>query len=136
MRINGIGVTLLGVSEYDNDGNCTATVWFTFIYLPLIPLRRLKVRFAEHKGSGFSYSIISRENLRISEILRTLLFGWVLFPLVIFGPGVLVQDSVWQAIGLPDFIHIPFGIAAVIWVFVSCFKLLDRHEAKCRPKSY
>lgn len=134
MRINGIGATLLGISAPDEFGNSTATTWFTFIYLPLIPVGRMTVRFLEHKGSGFSYTIIKKEKLVLTEIFRTYLFGWILFPLMIFGPAAIVQKGIWETLGLPEAIHIPFGVVAVIWVFAACLKLDSWHEAKCRAR--
>lgn len=136
MRINGIGTTFLGVSKQDENGIATATNWFTFIYLPIFPSIRVRVRFLPHQGSGFSFELLSYEKLVFKEILKTYLFGWILFPLMIFAPAVLTIKQVWIQIGLPEMIHIPFGIAAFIWVFVSIWKLLDRQDEKCRPQKY
>lgn len=36
IRLNGIGTTFLGVSPKDSNGQATATVWFTFVYIPLV----------------------------------------------------------------------------------------------------
>lgn len=133
MRINGIGTTFLGISVPDKNGISTATNWFTFLWLPIFPFSRVKVRFLPHTGSGFSYQLISHEKLVFKEIIKTYLFCWMLFPLAIFGPAVLTIKQVWEQIGLPETIHIPFGIMAFIWVFVSLWKLSDWHEARCYP---
>jgi hypothetical protein len=78
--------------------------------------------------------VVSYEKLVVKELLRTYLFGWLLFPLMIFGPAVLTVKEVWASVGLPEIIHIPFGVCAFVWVFVSIWKLLDWHESKCRPQ--
>lgn len=134
MRINGIGTTFLGISEQDKNGIATASNWFTFIFLPIFPTSRVRISFHEHIGDGYSYEIISYEKLVLNEILKTYLYGWILFPVMIFGGAILTVKEVWQTVGLPEIIHIPFGIVAFIWVFVSIWKLQDWHEAKCRPK--
>lgn len=134
MRLNGIGTTHLGISPQDENGIATATNWFTLFYLPIFPIARLRVRFLEHQGSGYTYVVVSNEKIVVKELLRTYLFGWLLFPLMIFGPAVLTIKEVWAAVGLPKIIHIPFGVCAFIWVFVSIWKLMDWHESKCRPE--
>ena len=134
MRINGIGTTFLGISKQDENGVATATNWFTIFFLPIFPFTRVQVRFFPSQGSGFTFELLSYQKLVFKEILKTYLLGWIIFPLLIFAPAVLTQNQVWEQIGLPEIIHIPFGIAAFIWVFVSIWKLLDWQEAKCRPK--
>jgi hypothetical protein len=133
MRINGIGSIFLGISAPDENGISTATNWFTFIFLPIIPFGRVKVRFLPHIGSGFSYQLISKEKLVLREVLKTYLFCWILFPLAIFGPAVLTIKQVWAKVGLPEIIHIPFGVVAVIWIFVCLWKLEDWHDSKFHP---
>lgn len=134
MRINGIGTTFLGISKQDENGIATATTWFTFIFLPIFPFRRLRVKFFEHIGSGFSYEIISFEKLVLSEILKTYLFGWIIFPGMGLLPLIIAIKEVWQAIGLPNILHIPYIILTIIWMIAFIWKLSDWHEEKCRPQ--
>lgn len=133
MRINGIGTTLLGISKPDDQGTSTATVWFTFVFLPIFPIRRLRVRFLEHQGSGFTYQVISYEKLVLSELLKTLLFGWLLIPLFAVAPLILSVKEVWTGLGFPGSLQIPYIILCVIWVGVVIWKTADRHDARCRP---
>ena len=133
MRINGIGTTLLGISKPDGEGISTATKWFTFVFLPIFPIRRMRVRFLPHKGSGFSYQIISNERLVLAELLKTLLYCWVLIPLIGFAPLIFALKEIWTALGLPKSLQIPYIIAGVIWVGVIIWKTADRHEERCRP---
>lgn len=130
MRLSGIGTTLLGVRPSDVESESTATEWFTFIYLPLVPLARYRLRFLPHTGSGFSYEILAREPIHAREVLTTYLNGWILTPIVLFSPLVLAVREVWSAIGLPESLYIPFVVLAILWLIVALWILLDRHEAK------
>lgn len=134
MRINGIGTTFLGVSEQDENGIAAATAWFTFIYLPIFPISRMRVRFLPHKGSGFAYELISKDKLVFKEILITYLYGWILYPLVIAFPSFLAIKEVWQLLGLPESVHIGYIICSVIWAIVCIWKLMDWQDERCRPK--
>ena len=134
MRINGIGTTFLGVSKQDENNIATANVWFTLLYLPIFPFRRMRVRFFEHQGSGFSYQIVSDKKLVLGEILKTYIFGWIIFPVIGLLPLIIAIKEVWQSFGLPQFLHIPYIILTIIWMFVYIWRLADWHEAKCRPK--
>lgn len=133
MRINGIGLTFLSVSAPDENGISFSTTWFTFAYLPIFPIRRKRVRFLPHTGSGFSYEFISDEKLSLIEILKTYLFGWLLFPLLLIFPAIFAHKSIWQMLNLPESIHIGYIIFSVIWAVVVGWKLMDWHDAKYRP---
>ncbi|MBX7170200.1 MAG: hypothetical protein K1X72_04530 [Pyrinomonadaceae bacterium] len=135
MRINGIGLTFLSVSTPDENGISFATTWFTFAYLPIFPIRRKRVRFLPHQGSGFSFEFISDEKLDLSEIFKTYLFGWLIYPLLLGFPAILAHKNIWQKISLPESIHIGYIIFSVIWALVCGWKLLDWHEAKYRPRN-
>lgn len=134
MRINGIGITFLGVSKQDENGIATATAWFTFVYLPIFPISRSRVRFLPHQGSGFSYELISGEKFVFKEILKTYFFGWILYPLIIAFPAIFAFKEVWQYLGLPESIHIAYIIFTVIWAICCGWKLMDKQEEKCRLK--
>lgn len=134
MRINGIGITFLGISKQDENGIATATAWFTFVYLPIFPISRSKVRFLPHRGNGFSYELISKEKLVLKEILKTYLFGWILYPIIIAFPAIFAFKEVWQFLGLPQSIHIAYIIFTIIWAIVCIWKLMDLQDEKCRPQ--
>ncbi|MCB8945715.1 MAG: hypothetical protein H6658_18355 [Ardenticatenaceae bacterium] len=136
MRINGVGTTFLGISPMDETGVATATWWFTFLYLPLLPLGRRRVRFLPHKGTGFSYQELERLPLNGREIALTYLTGWLLFPLLMLGPMALSIKEVWLAMGLPLSLQVPYLIAAIIWVVVLVWKLSDWHEARTHPPTH
>jgi hypothetical protein len=133
MRINGIGATLLGISKPDEYGESTATRWFTFAFLPIFPIRRIRVKFLPHKGSGFSYQRVRREKLVLAEVLKTYLFGWVLIPVFAAGPSFLGFSGIWTALALPMSFQIPYLVVSIVWAGIVIWKTADRHEERCRP---
>jgi hypothetical protein len=106
---NGIGTGLLGWRHQD-DGLSTATLWFTVVYLPVIPLRRFRVRNltdfdAERSptwfevvaalGGGVSWTdpVDTLERLPLSwrEIAGTYLRCYALIPLLCLWPVAVVR---------------------------------------------
>jgi hypothetical protein len=68
MRINGIGTMWLGATA--REGNrCFATLWFTFVFAPLIPIRRAKLELLPHQGAGFTYRELEKTALDGRETL-------------------------------------------------------------------
>lgn len=132
-RINGIGTMFLGISPPAPDGSCTATVWFTLFFLPLIPLRRERIRFVEQQGSGFSYQHVRREPHSPREILRTLLFCWFLIPAFAATPLVFAAKPIWVALGVPTAVHIVYIVLCCLWILFVTLSVVRRHEARCRP---
>lgn len=131
MRINGIGVTYLGISRTDETGCCEATLWFTFLFAPLFPLARHRLRrHLSPDGRFFRYERVAKTPLLGKEILRTYLFGWLLFPLLLFWPGVLAFREVWQGLGLPESLYTAAIAFAIVWLIVFSWKLMDWHEAR------
>ncbi len=43
--LNGIGTKFYGQRDFSPDGSYITTEWFVFIYIPLIPLKSLRVRY-------------------------------------------------------------------------------------------
>ena len=101
---NGIGTRLLGWTHRD-DGTATATVWFTFLYLPLFPLSRHALisptaedfepaasvgqalqGLGQHMTLETDYRFIGRLPLSGGEVFGTYLFAYVWLPLKVFAP--------------------------------------------------
>lgn len=114
-RINGIGLSFDGVSKPDHEGNCTATQWFTFIFIPIFPIARYKLKPIKKVPFRFEFQTISKQKIVLTEILQTYLFGWILFPALIFAPLVLV--------GVFANTQIPLILLAIAWLIVSVWKL-------------
>lgn len=94
---NGFGRTMLGKTRLDTEGACFATHWFTML-LPIWPLGRYYIKegetvsFAGRRGASTSttqYLFLGKAELRMSEVIRTYLFFWVVVPLVAAGPVTL-----------------------------------------------
>jgi hypothetical protein len=131
--LNGIGTTLLGIGSPNDRGERTATRWVTFLYAPIVPLNRYTVRFLPYRGSGFHYEILAEEKLAWNEIALTYLYGWLLFPLLIFWPMPIAVIEVWQWLKLPAGLHTPFIVFTIVWLLTAVWKLSDWHEKRGRP---
>ncbi|MEN0061398.1 MAG: hypothetical protein AAGA48_04560 [Myxococcota bacterium] len=68
---NGIGTRLYGSAEKGEDGTSIGTLWFTFLYLPVIPLGSYLVAPSEDDGWYF--------------LAKTPNPGWVRIPLFLWG---------------------------------------------------
>jgi len=117
----------------DQDGVATATLWFTFVFLPLIPLRRYRVQFLPSQGAGYSYQVLSEEKRSISEILKTYLLGWIVSPILIFGPLFFAIRENWETLQLPEAWYTPYVIFSIIWFIVVFGVIYFRLENRCRP---
>jgi hypothetical protein len=133
MRINGIGTTFLGVSDMDKNDVATATLWFTFLFFPVIPLRRYRVQFLPSTGSGYAYQILGEEAHSLPEILKTYISGWLLAPLLIFGPMVLAIRENWEALKLPESVYTPYIFFSIAWFVVTFLVVTTRLENRCKP---
>lgn len=126
-RINGIGLSFDGVSKPDHEGNCTATQWFTFIFVPIFPITRYKLKPIKKVPFRFEFQTISKQKLVLTEILQTYLFGWILFPALIFAPflalGLSATPEAEKAFGIPTWTQIPLILLAIAWLIVSVWKL-------------
>ncbi len=94
---NGTGTSYLALGEPDDEGWMPATVWLTFFFLPILPLRRVKVRLLREQYSSMGLSSNESQELQIAEILpfslleviKTYFFGWIFVPVVVLWPIVL-----------------------------------------------
>src|SRR5262245_56713815 len=101
-RINGVGTTWLGPTGRDEQDRCYATLWFTFLYAPLVPIHRCRLQLLPHEsGTGFTYAELERTPLSGREVASTLLFSWLLVPLLLAGPLVPIIEEVRVKLGIP-----------------------------------
>lgn len=62
--INGIGTTLYGNSDYDQESSSyMATLYFVFLFIPILPLARYRVKSL----GGNSYSFLGKAPFRTSD---------------------------------------------------------------------
>ena len=121
--ITGFGTTLLGISRMDEDAIATATAWLTALWLPIVPLKRYRVQFREDDR----YTVLDEMPVDRGEVLRTYLFGWLVFPLPIVGPAV----SQWLFdVNVPG----PWWWTA-LWALVGLAALKGWHDLRRDPDS-
>ena len=123
-RINGIGTALLGLRRTDwKDPNFGyATKWFTFAFLPIVPLARKKIRIvpSPRGGSGFHFQELGETSVEPHEVILTYLTGWILWPAVLFGPFFVLMG--------------PLGKEALayVWIFGSSIAAMVLRDRRYR----
>lgn len=126
-RLNGVGLGFAGVSTPDLEGNCTATQWFTIFFVPVFPIARFKVKPLRKVPFQFEYQVLSKQKLVFREVLKTYFYGWILFPLMIFGPflllGGLGTPEAEKAFGIPEWTQLPFILLSIAWLGVAVWRL-------------
>lgn len=63
--LNGIGTKFYGHRDEASDGSYVTTEWFTFVYIPLIPMRSFRVLPV---GQGTNYIIHRSQNYRMTRV--------------------------------------------------------------------
>ncbi|WP_018342209.1 hypothetical protein [Cytophaga aurantiaca] len=147
--LDGIGTRFNGVSQPDEQGHVHATSWFTFLYLPLVPLWRAEIkREITLPLKTFNYQVIQKLPLDKSEILKTYLYGWILIPLLLLGPALFLIPEIHQQLGIAsppprnlikgDSLnwHDWFFIAYIIYLVVLSVKLYSSDIKRGLPKDY
>jgi hypothetical protein len=76
---NGIGTTFYGARDFALDGSYTTTEWFVLVYIPIIPLRSLRIRNAQGgKNLVFytseQYAVFSKGRPNPKQVLS--IYGW------------------------------------------------------------
>jgi hypothetical protein len=51
--LNGFGTTLYGKRDFQIDGSYITTEWVIILFIPIIPLRSLRVRYEKREASKF-----------------------------------------------------------------------------------
>lgn len=109
---NGVGTRVMGWN-HRGDGTATATIWFAILFLPIFPLKRFKllsprpedfdpasstvqvllmVFLRVWRVTG-SYNFIERLPLDGREVFFTYLRAYVLIPLMLLAPMLLLRAS-------------------------------------------
>jgi hypothetical protein len=115
--VNGFGFSLMGLTRLDSSGHCFATRWLIILGLPVLPLNRYYLQPGDTtfmtRGSSStllsSYRIAGAADLRGTEILRTLLYCWLVGPAIVVGPLVLLF------VNIDAIVHsVPGGVLTLI----------------------
>lgn len=116
--LNGIGTKFYGQRDFHADGSYITTQWLVFLYLPLIPLRSLRVVYDgpgdQHSfiglGSSSRYAVYERSRPNRKQVLYTYAY--------------IALVSIWTyqviAVGTSLFPHALDTIASVWLVFIAC----------------
>jgi hypothetical protein len=135
MRINGIGTAYLGLGPRDGTDCRCATLWFTFLFLPVKPLRRHRLRLTR-TSHGVVVEPIAETPLVPIEICRTRLYGFLIFPLLIAWPLPLAIFSIGGLEkGEASWIWPATFFASLGWLIGSPLLLMRWHEGRTRPRS-
>ena len=84
--LNGIGTAFYGKRDFCADGTYITTEWITVLYIPLVPLRSMRVRYqgrAEPRfsigvGSAETYAVFEKTAPRLKQVLFTYGYTWFL----------------------------------------------------------
>lgn len=131
---NGIGTTFYGQRDFHEDNSYITTEWVVFIYLPIIPLRSLRVK---HQGQsegerripiGFgsshncTYSVLQKSFPNWKQVLCVygyvaLMISWM--PLIVYSYTALSQKvgDTFAIISIIPSFMIPASIPAVLRYF-------------------
>lgn len=136
MRLNGIGIAPLGVEPKLPDGTFWATTWFTFIYLPIVPLWRRRLRRVEDAEDAEDWELEEIEDGKFNwtSIFKTLGFSWIFVPLVVGGPLSILVKEVWDdLLGWPSQHHgLAFGLG-MLWLAAWVLGLHSWHAKRFQP---
>jgi hypothetical protein len=121
--LQGIGTTLIGRRDFCSDGSYITTQWFTLFWIPMFPMRSLRVRHKGHSSetllSGIrwstSYEVHEQTRPNGRQVLYIYAFVllyilWVVSLLANFDPALKrfgeggAMFLVWLAFGPPAFI--------------------------------
>lgn len=132
---NGIGTKFSGVSKPLADDSFYATKWVVFLFLPIIPLHRARLKITDTQQDWSIYTtyylILSKEPLRLKEVLSTYLFGWILFPLMGLAPLLICIPEIQHILGIniptSGLLHPSWGdyfmLGAIVWTGIAAVKL-------------
>lgn len=106
---NGIGTMYRSFGTPDQEGWMMATVWSTFLYIPIAPLRRERVRILRDVSSSYrEFEVAGTTPLSFSEVMKTYFFSWIFVPIFVGWPFALALYLQASAPRLEDEAANPF----------------------------
>lgn len=116
---NGIGTRLLGWRHHE-DGTATATVWFTFFYLPLFPMGRWRV--VSPTKNDFEPAFSMRQLLALIQPTKSLSTEYQFVEwLKISGQEVLLTYAY-------AYLWLPFKIFLPLWLIIHFTPWSDKND--------
>jgi hypothetical protein len=86
--LQGIGTTFYGQRDFRRDGTYITTEWLVFIFIPVLPIRSLRVRYQDGVNVGFfyeqNYSVYEKSFPNWKQVVSTygyicFIFAWIYF---------------------------------------------------------
>lgn len=110
---NGFGTKLYGKRDFESDGSFLTTKWVVFLWIPLVPLKSLRVRYVGPgdvtilPGWSRNYSVYAEYGPHASQVVATYSF------LLLFLAGAWILDSLHA-----DFLTSCAALA--VWASAPC----------------
>lgn len=136
MTINGIGTRLLNCSPSVSEAFWEGYIWFTFLYAPVFPLRKVRFYWVL-QDQNFEFQEIEKLPMNGREIVWSYIKGWILFPVLLFWPIPFLVTEVYHGM-----LHLPDGLYnwlfgfGIIYLIVVIWILADRYEAQGLPPDH
>jgi hypothetical protein len=124
----------MGISPLDREGKAYATLWFTFIYVPLTPLKRLLVRFeaADPKFVKFrtdKFYTLGETPLYWDEVISTYLTA-----LIVGGPVIAMAAAQaffnYPISAIPNNLFVPGFLWTVSWIVIKYIQRKQQFSPK------
>ena len=135
----GVGTRYLGLQR-DDDGKLFATKWIVILFLPVFPLFSAFIQINKTRDMFNDYLLIEKTEHRYTNILKTYLYGWIIFPAFMFGPIFFATPEFAASIGIKDIKHSSLFqtivIIVVTWVVIAGIILIlwDRKRRDSEDK--
>lgn len=103
--INGIGTIFYGERDYGINGSHITTEWFAIAYIPLAPLRSLRIM---PTGISPGYGILENLKLNVRQVLSV--YAWFALVICSFVTGTIFESGYLMipgavALGAPWFLR-------------------------------
>lgn len=124
----------LGVGQRLQDDTAWATLWFTVLFAPIVPLGRERLRFFPHRGTGYSVQVVEKSPLVLGEIIGVYAFSLLLVPLALGMPLWAIIRENWESLGLSSGTPHNLAIGAwIAWLVAWVIGLFEWHERRFKP---
>ncbi len=130
--ISGTGTRFYGHTQFHKtDSSYFVTKWISFFYLPIFPLSRYKISFSEAEpgfsGTQQKYYVHEKSTIIKREIIQTLLWSWLVMPILLGGPFILLLPFIQ---GDDHATSVKVFIASIAWFVVMLWLLADWYEER------
>ncbi len=75
VRWNGVGFGYLGKRDFDRRESFVSTLWFTFLWIPIYPVRSDRIRVLWSTGIEREYTVLEHLPLCMRQVILTYLVG-------------------------------------------------------------